>query len=116
MKDAARRAGIPGRRHSPRPADLDDGDWLRTQLEATAPTPTIATELVCSEEAVRQAVTSHELGDVARRRRQFAQLYDDGWLRAAVVAQSRREVAVQVGCSVEAVGAAERRLERPACA
>ena len=70
----------------------------------------LASELGCSEKAVRQAVRRHGLGELARRRRRFPELYDDNWLRAVSATQSRAEIAAGLGCSVEAVKAAQRRI------
>ena len=70
----------------------------------------LASELGCSEKAVRQAVRRHGLGELARRRRRFPELYDDNWLRAVSATQARAEIAAGLGCSVEAVKAAQRRV------
>ena len=87
-------------------------DWLRAQLETRRTYAELATELVCSEKAVRQAVAATSLGDIARRRRRFPQLYDDAGYGPRWSTQSRNEIAAQVGCSVEAVKAARTQTER----
>ena len=111
-RSAARRAGVPGRRRIPIPALLDDVGWLSLQLERRRTYADLASELGCSEKAVRRAVSRHGLGELARRRRRFPELYDEDWLRAASATQSRAEIAAQLGCSVEAVKAAQHRMKR----
>jgi DNA-binding CsgD family transcriptional regulator len=108
-KDAARRAGIPGRQRQPRPRLLNDRIWLEQQLRRRRTYDDIAATLGRSTKAVGRAVRHHGLSDVARQRRQFPELHDPDWLRRALVTRTVTDIARALGCSVEAVRAARRR-------
>ena len=86
---------------------LADADWLRQQLGARRPLASIATEVGCSESALRAAATRHGIAE--RRRpsdqRQFPPLHDAAWLHHQYVqaGRSSTEIAAQLGCSPNAV-------------
>jgi hypothetical protein len=109
VKNAARRAGVPGRRRMPRPTQLADRSWLEAQLQQGRAYSDIADALGCSVKAVGRAVREHGLNGLARRRRRFPELHDADWLRRALATQTPAQVAATLGCSVEAVRAAQRR-------
>ena len=111
VKEAARRAGVPGRRRLPRPTRLADRSWLEAQLRQGRSYSDIANAFGCSVKAVGRAVRDHGLNGLARRRRRFPELYDADWLFRALETQTPAQVAATLGCSVEAVRAARRRPE-----
>ena len=111
VRDAARRAGITPRATSVvSPDRLADPTWLRRRLPEQATYSAIAAELNCSDKAVRRAVARHGLGSLARRRRRFPQLYEPGWVDAALATRTGRDIAAELGCSHAAVFAARRYL------
>jgi len=79
---------------------LTDTDWLRQQLGARRALASIATEVGCSESALRAAATRHGIAERRRPRdqRQFPPLHDAAWLNTQYVqaGRSSTEIAAQL--------------------